>query len=280
MERGVIMPELPEVETIVRGLRKVIVGQKIKEVEIQESKLIKFPDKNSFINGVTKSIINSVTRRGKYLIIKLSNQKDLILHLAMTGQLLIKNRAEEIKKHTHVIFRFETGQDLRFNNVRKFGRIYLVNTEEWDQINCLNKMGPEPLADDFTFDDFKKRFKRRTTAIKSLLLKQDFLAGLGNIYTDEALFKAGIAPTRGADTLTDAEKKKLFTSIKEVLKSGIKYCGTSVSDYVNIEGESGSFQEKLKVYQKGGEDCPHCGQEIVKEKIGGRSSHYCPDCQE
>ncbi len=274
------MPELPEVETVVRGLEDRILGARIIETEIQENKIVGYPKPELFKSRSEDLIIEGLKRRGKFIIIKLTGAVELVIHLRMTGKLLIKDRKEEIAKHTHVIFRFDDGRDLRFNNVRKFGRVYLVDESSRTQAGNLVQLGPEPLESDFTLDKFIKLLANRRGQLKPLLMKQEFIAGLGNIYTDEILFEAGIAPDRKADSLSETEIKKLYYAIQEVLQRGIKFCGTTVSDYVNCDGEQGSFQEKLQVYQKGGESCPACSSDIIKEKIGGRATHYCPVCQQ
>ncbi|MFW6035862.1 MAG: bifunctional DNA-formamidopyrimidine glycosylase/DNA-(apurinic or apyrimidinic site) lyase [Halothermotrichaceae bacterium] len=273
------MPELPEVETIVIGLKNMVVNNIIKDVIIKETGLIAFPDPDTFKKALKGKKIRAIKRRGKYIIFNISDQKNLIIHLRMTGRLLVKPSNLEYNKHTHIIFKLDDAMDLRFNNVRKFGRLYLVEKGEYKEAGGLADLGPEPLAQKFTFKKFKELFINRSKNIKALLLDQTFLAGLGNIYTDEALFSAGINPMRTADSLNNNEKKKLYKAIKKVLKIGIKYGGTSFSDYVNASGEKGEFQDKLKVYQKEGHRCPECGSEIVKTRIAGRGTHYCPQCQ-
>ena len=273
------MPELPEVENVVLGLKKLIKNCIIESVLIREKRIIAFPELDKFTQQIEDRKIIDISRRGKYILIELSHQKTLVVHLRMTGKLLVKSSSENYLKHTHIVFKLNNGKDLRFNNVRKFGRAYLINTGEWEKAGGLAELGPEPLSDKFTFNKFKKLFKGRSGRIKPLLLNQRFIAGLGNIYTDEALFRAGIHPLRKADTLSVNELKELYKAIRKVLELGIEYKGTSFSDYVNALGEQGSFQEKLLVYQKEGEDCFHCNTNIVREKVSGRSSFYCPKCQ-
>ncbi len=276
------MPELPEVETIVCGLKNAILDKKIEKVEVKEKKLISIPDKDSFIENTESNIIKDINRHGKYIVISLDNDKDLIIHLRMTGKLLLKNRDKGLDKHTYIIFQLSAGEekiDLRFNNMRKFGRLYLVDDNNWEQAGNLSNLGPEPLSEEFTFNQFKNRFKNRSGVIKSLLLNQSFIAGIGNIYCDEILFEAGIHPERKADTLKKDELQKLYKAIKKVLKKGIEFCGTSIKDYVNEKGDKGSFQEKLKVYMREGDKCVICGHKIKKIKIGGRGTHFCSNCQ-
>ncbi len=275
-----ILPELPEVETVVQGLKDLIKGREIKTVKVREEKIIGYPEiKDEFIHDVSNKKIINLDRRGKCILINLEKKKTMVIHLRMTGKLLVKESKLPYEKHTHVIFILDNDMDLRFNNVRKFGRIYLVDTGDWKKAGGLKNLGPEPLTDDFTLDCFRAQFKNRRARIKSLLLDQSFIAGLGNIYTDEALYMACINPGRKANTLSQKEIERLYKCICEVLRSGIKYGGTTFSDYVNALGKEGNFQRKLVVYQQQGKKCPDCGEEIVKEKIAGRSTHYCPQCQ-
>ena len=273
------MPELPEVETVVRGLQKTIPGKTIKKVIIREEKLLAFPEKKTFKREIKGRKIITVARKGKYIVIQLSGKKFLIVHLRMTGSLLVTTAAEPYDKYSYIIFKLSGKQDLRFNNKRKFGRVYLINNRQWEKAGSITCLGPEPLAAEFSLAKFKKLFKNRKGVIKSLLLKQDFIAGLGNIYTDESLFLAGIAPDRKADTLTEKELTALYRAIITVLEKAIKYCGTSIADYVGINGQTGAFQEQLNVYQQTGEKCPRCEEQINRIKISGRSSHFCPGCQ-
>ncbi len=275
------MPELPEVETVVRGLRDELCGRKIVSARIKEATILGYPhDKDEFANTLENKNITGMSRRGKYIVIELSDEKFLIVHLRMTGKLLIRNSESILKKHTHAIFRLDDDRDLRFNNVRKFGRLYLVDQDELEKAGSFSKLGPEPLSDDFDESVLEEIFAGRKAPVKSVLLDQKKLAGMGNIYSDEALFRAGIKPDKPAGELSSSEIKKLYNSIITVLKAGIKYRGTTFSDYVDALGESGDFQDELRVYGREEDSCPSCGCEIEKEKISGRSSHYCPSCQE
>lgn len=275
------MPELPEVETVVNGLRSILKGRKIIDIEVREEALIGYPeaDVEKFKEELTNCKITAMDRRGKYIIIKLDSQKEMIIHLRMTGKLLVKEVKSYRDKHTHVIFVLDDGQEIRFNNVRKFGRIYLIDPEHPEQAGGYAELGPEPLSSDFSVEDFKKLFDNRRGIIKSLLMNQKFIAGIGNIYADEILFMSGIKPDRTADTLTEKEKEKIYFNMREILAKGIKYGGTTFSDYVNAFGEKGSFQMELKVYQREGQNCYECGTAVKKTKIGGRSTYYCSKCQ-
>ena len=274
------MPELPEVETIVQGLKAPLCKRKINNVFVRDGRIVGHPDSpKTFKENLEGEKIVSLGRRGKYVIIEVSNGKWLIIHLRMTGQLLIKGREEKIAKHTHIIMQLDNETDLRFNNVRKFGRMYLINPDKPEQAGGFAKLGPEPLTEEFTPAKLKEIIKGRTTSIKNILLNQQLIAGIGNIYCDEALFRSGIKPDRPADKLTDEEIEKLHHEINNVIAAGIKYNGTTFSDYVNALGEEGSFQKELMVYNRFGENCHQCDCQIEKNKVAGRSSHFCPNCQ-
>ncbi|KXS49479.1 MAG: formamidopyrimidine-DNA glycosylase [Halanaerobium sp. 4-GBenrich] len=275
------MPELPEVETVVKGLRPLIKDRRVTAVEIREKNMIAYPENNidEFKESLIGSKIEAINRRGKYIIIELNNEKNMVIHLRMTGKLLVKEVEEFRDKHTHVIFSLNDGQEIRFNNIRKFGRVYLIDKNHPEQAGGLSDLGPEPLSEDLTLTDFKKLFKNRRALMKSLLLNQHFVAGIGNIYADEILFLSGVRPDRTADTLTEDEKEKIYHNMRHILKKGIIYGGTSFSDYVNAFGEKGSFQEELKVHQREGEECYSCGTKINKIKVSGRSTYFCPKCQ-
>lgn len=275
------MPELPEVETVVKGLGPLITNRVVTGVEIREENMIAYPknDIEAFKNSLIDSKIEAIKRRGKYIIIELEKDKNMVIHLRMTGKLLVKEVKEYRDKHTHVIFTLSDGQEIRFNNIRKFGRVYLIDKDHPEQAGGLADLGPEPLSDNLTVEDFKKLFNNRRALMKSLLLNQHFIAGIGNIYADEILFRSGIKPDRTADTLNDKEKEAIYYNMREILNKGIIYGGTSFSDYVNAFGEKGSFQEELRVHQREGEECYSCGAKIKKIKISGRSTYFCPQCQ-
>ncbi len=273
------VPELPEVETVVKGLRPLIKDRYITDITISEEKIIAHPAADEFKKEAVGMKIEDITRRGKYIIIELENDKEMIIHLRMTGKLLVKQCEKFRDKHTHVVFHLDNGQELRFNNIRKFGRIYLIDKDQPQKAGGYAELGPEPLSNDMSLDDFKEMFKNRRGVIKSLLMNQKFIAGIGNIYADEILFRSGIDPERKADTLSEMEIGKIYSNMREILKKGIIYGGTTFSDYVNAFGEKGSFQEELQIYQKEGEKCCRCGSTVKKKRVGGRGSYYCPSCQ-
>ena len=269
------MPELPEVETIVCDLREPLVGHKFTGVRVGWEKLVARPTVEEFEQGLVGRTILGLKRRGKYLVFALSGGGSLIVHLRMTGRLLIKNSDDELDKHDHLIFELDDGRELRFNNVRKLGRVYLVDDED----EIVGKLGPEPLDDDFAPADFAVLLSARRGMIKPLLLNQRFMAGVGNIYADEALFAARIHPERKADTLAAAEIERLYHAIRRVLRQGIENRGTTFSAYRDAEGREGRNQEYLRVFRRMGYPCPRCGMPIKRTVVGGRGTYFCPRCQ-
>lgn len=271
------MPELPEVETIVRSLAPRITDKEIRDVEISYPPIIGYPDSETFRAELVGRKIQQVKRRGKYIVIQVTGGELLITHLRMSGKLFYTQKDLSVDKHTHVIITFTDDSQLRFVEVRKFGRMFLLSQDDLTKAGGFVTLGPEPL--ELTEEIFLKKMEDQRTKIKPLILKQEFIAGIGNIYADEALFLSRIHPERGADTLTLDEKKQLFTSIQEVLLRGIENRGTTRRDYVDSLGETGQNQNYLNVYGREGEACKICGSFILRIKVGGRSSHHCPHCQ-
>ena len=269
------MPELPEVETIRRQLGKTIVGKKIKSVEITDFKK-KIEPKN-LAERLKDLKIKRLDRRAKLLIIKLSNGENLLIHLKLTGQ-LIYQKIKSPNKFTHAIFNFTDGSRLLFNDMRKFGYLRLTDKRGLERLN--GEFGVEPLSKEFSLAEFKEVLvKRPNQKIKQLLLDQKFIAGIGNIYSDEALFIAGILPMRPAKSLKEEEIKKLWRVVPAILKKSLKVGGTSSDTYVDAYGHAGGFVPRLKVYGRENEKCRRCSGLIKRIKIGGRSAHYCPLCQ-
>jgi formamidopyrimidine-DNA glycosylase len=273
------MPELPEVETVVTSLRPRLVGRTIKIVEVYLSKMIKFYDVDELKKQVIGQKIVNISRRGKYFIIDLTGDCLLVGHLRMTGRLTMAVSGMPLDKYTHIIFKLDNDTELRFADMRQFGCLYLVRREEVEKISGLATLGPEPLAEDLTLNLFRERVGNRKVKIKQLLLNQEFVAGIGNIYADEILFAAGVNPNRIAGSLTPEEITRIFQSMREVLALGIKYRGTSIKDYVDGSGTKGEFQHRLKVYGRTNQECLKCGTILIREKIGGRSTHHCSKCQ-
>ncbi|MGI6712508.1 MAG: DNA-formamidopyrimidine glycosylase [Bacillota bacterium] len=273
------MPELPEVETIKQTLAQYITGREIVEVTVNHPGSIKTPGISEFKEMIIGKRIINISRRGKYLVIKLSHEYILVIHLRMTGQLIYSEKSMPLKKHTHLIFGFDNGMELRFVDQRRFGCVWLVPENDIFQISGLHTLGVEPLSEDFTLSYLTGILKARKAKIKQVLLDQKSLAGIGNIYADEILFHSEIHPERTAASLTDTEINKLYGTIKNILNKAVKHRGTTFSDYVDGRGEKGSFQNYLKVYQRKGEKCSRCGTGIIRIKMGSRSAYYCPGCQ-
>jgi len=270
------MPELPEVETIVRQLQRAVVGKKIISAKVLLPKIVKAkPDK--FQIAVKGATIKSIWRRAKILIWELNNGWSLLIHLKMTGQLIVNGQPS---KYTHVIFGFSDGTRLIFNDLRQFGYIKLIKSENLSDFFIKEKMGPEPLDKDFFLVDFEALLNRRPkTKIKQFLMDPINIAGIGNIYSDEILFFAGVNPLRRVKTLKKGKAAKIFQGIKKILPAAIKLKGTSADNYLDAFGRKGEFLRKLKVYGREGQKCVKCKGRIKRVKLGGRSAHFCPVCQ-
>ncbi len=269
------MPEIAEVETIKNDLLgSDILGQKIKNVDVFYPSIIEI-SKNEFIKKINNKIISNISRKGKYLIFDLGKLY-LIIHLKMTGHLLLKDKNYILKKHELISFTFENSKKLIFFDPRRFGKIYLKKN-----LNILDKLGPDILSKDFLFDDFFKKLKTKKKKIKTLLLDQQFISGIGNIYADEILFLAKIHPQNISSKITKEKAKLLFSSIKKVVKKAIKNRGTSLGtsqlNYTSINGDFGTNQNQLLIHTK--KNCPECISKIRKIKINQRSSYFCKKCQ-
>lgn len=270
------MPELPEVETVARGLRELLVGRRFIGVHIRWPRTIAHPEPERFAQELVGRQVRSVDRRGKYVVIGL-DRGSLLIHLKMSGRLLVMPASDPVDVHTHTLFDLDDDSRLCFRDVRKFGRVYLVQ----DIGQVTGPLGPEPLAEDLTLDDFAALLARRSGRLKSLLLNQTFLAGLGNIYADESLFAARLHPLRTANSLTADEQSRLYHAIRTVLGRAIDGRGTTLEDqgYVDAAGQAGSYQDRIAVYGRTGGPCTVCGAAIERIIVGGRSTHYCPRCQ-
>jgi len=284
------MPELPEVETIVRDLDKKLKNKKIAKIEVLDKKVFQLSDKET--KAVIGKLVKGVRRRAKMIILELSDNGSLVIHLKMTGQLVYQSKSiivagghpishigkELPNKFTRVIFRFSDGSKLYFNDVRRFAWIKLV--EQKDLIPLLEALGIEPLSEDFSLEKFKEILSHKVnTTVKQALMDQKYLSGLGSIYTDEALFAARIKPMRQVKTLKPEEIKTLWQAIPKILNYAIAHRGTSFSDYVDAQGEVGNFIRYLKVYGRTGEKCKGCVGIIKKAKLAGRGTHWCDHCQ-
>lgn len=269
------MPELPEVETTVRALRQPLIGRCFTGVWNDWPRLIVTPTLEELRHRIMGTQVQAINRRAKYLLFTLTAGETLVIHLKMSGHLAVVAADEPRHKHVHTVFSLDNGQELRFKDQRKFGRVYLVR----DPAELLAHIGPEPLAADFTVDVLRQRLNGRSRVIKPLLLDQSFVAGIGNIYADEALFYAGIHPQRTADSLTDDEIGKLHAAIQKVLLLGIEREGASIDLYAKPDGTRGDMQNAVAVFRRDGYPCHTCGTLIRRIKLGGRSTHFCPRCQ-
>lgn len=272
------MPELPEVENVKNTLNKFLPGKKITDVKIYWENIIKHPGTEEFILKLKGQTFQNVYRRGKFLIFHL-DEDVLVSHLRMEGKYGLNQRDEPADKHTHVIFQFSDGTELRYRDVRKFGTMHLYPKGTEESHAPLKTLGIEPLSDSLTAALLKKLFANRKRNIKSVLLDQTLIAGLGNIYVDEVLFQAGIHPETLANKLTQPRLKKLKTAITEILSESVKHGGSSIRSYTNAVGETGGFQLKLFVYGRKNEACRVCGTEIERLVVAGRGTHICKTCQ-
>jgi len=265
------MPELPEVETVVRRLRAPLLGHTFSGMRVEWERMI-HPSALEMRKLLVGQSVEAIDRRGKYLVFELSGQDDLIIHLKMTGDLQVMPSSVPDHPHDRVVFCLENGDQLRFRDPRKFGRVYLTQ----DPALILGQLGPEPLDNGFTEDEFLALFERRSGRIKPLLMNQEFIAGLGNIYADEALFLAGIRPQRRADTLSGDEKRRLYRAILQVLWRAIEQKGTSLTDKTY---RGGQYQQQFLVYGRLEQPCLMCERPIQRIRLGQRSAHFCLNCQ-
>jgi formamidopyrimidine-DNA glycosylase len=289
------MPELPEVETIVRELREKVLKRTFIDVWADAPKLIKFPKKfDQFKKEIKGKSIKRIIRIGKMIIFSLSGDRILLVHQKMTGHFLIgrwkkeKNLIRPISKgflqdpanrFIHIVFYLDKGIELAFSDLRKFARVELLDAKKFDNLIKDLKLGPDAIDNKFSLRNFSQAILAQKRKIKQVLMDQHVIAGIGNIYADESLFKAKINPFRSAGSLSQIELKKLYLAIRMILKQSIKVGGDSISDYRRTDGSIGGFGKLSKVYGKEGKECPICGEKIERKKIGGRSAHFCPRCQ-
>lgn len=286
------MPELPEVETVRIGLSALLPGKRVAQVTYDWPK--GFPNSTSDVETyLVGARITAVNRRAKVLLIELDSEYSLVIHLKMTGQLVFRGEqhfgaghpngslvGELPDKSTRVTFTFDDGSRLFFNDQRKFGWVRLLPTIEVPAIDFFQKVGPEPLAEDFTATDFAARLRRRNkSAIKSVLLDQTVIAGIGNIYADESLWSAKIHPLARVSQLTDEQLHELYTGLVRVLRVSIEKGGSTDRNYVDAEGKRGSYLTFANVFRREGQPCPRCGADIIKTRVAGRGTHTCPHCQ-
>ena len=276
---GEHLPELPEVETIKETLRELVLHKQIQSVSVFWAKIIKHPiEAEQFTDALVGQTILDIKRRGKFLVFY-TEIFSLVSHLRMEGRYNLFRSSDPIDKHTHVIFHFTDGTELRYRDVRKFGTMHLFRKGSEFEIPPLSLLGPEPLDDQFDMKEFATKLASTRRSIKSTLLDQTVVVGLGNIYVDESLFKANIHPERIAQSLSIQEVQRLYEQIVETLSEAVKKGGSTVRSYVNSQGKIGMFQFEHNVYGRKGEDCKICGTALIKTVVGGRGTVYCPSCQ-
>ena len=281
------MPELPEVETVRKGLEKLLKNFYIKKIDVlKERSIASFGGSNIFINSIENSYIGCWKRRGKYLIGSLHEKSNLskgflVVHLRMTGQFKLIDKQTPPCPHTRVRFFQDEDKELRFIDIRNFGQMWYVPTSKSvsDIVTGIKRLGPEPFSDGFNSSYLKQYLKNKKRSIKSALLDQETVAGVGNIYADETLFDAGINPKTESRKLNQTELNRLCRSLVKILRISIGEGGTTFSDFRDLEGTNGKYGGKASVYRRSGKSCKKCGEKILREKICGRSTHWCPNCQ-
>ena len=271
------MPELPEVETVKETLKKIVLNKKIRKVEVLYPKIIEYPSVSDFINILKDKEIKDINRRGKWLMFNLGDYT-LLSHLRMEGKFFLKNHDDEINKHEHVIFKFDDNE-LRYRDTRKFGRMYLYKSDEVNDKKPLNELGLEPWDNNLTSTYLIEKYKTKKLPIKTVLLDQSIIVGIGNIYADEILFLSKINPLTKCSDLSKRDCEKIIKNTREVLENAIKLGGTTIRSYESSEGVHGLFQNELYVHNKENEKCPNCNTKIKKIRVGGRGTYYCSKCQ-
>jgi len=280
------MPELPEVETVARDLRPRLVGATIVGARVSWARTLRTHDPLAFAEAVAGRTVESVGRRAKQLVIGLSGGAALTIHLKMTGQLFVVPSDTPPDPYVRLVLELDDGRELRFRDIRKFGKVGLYRRDpvtgelvaEVGGAAVFAAIGPEPLDDDFTLRTFRRRIRRRNGRLKPLLLDQGFVAGVGNIYADESLWRSRLHPLRSASSLRPPDERRLYEAIRAVLAEAIVRRGSSIDDYTAPDGD-GSMQERLDVYQRTGEPCRRCGRPIKRVVVGARSTHFCSWCQ-
>jgi formamidopyrimidine-DNA glycosylase len=278
--------ELPEVEVMRRDLEKDVVGRRVKVAEVRPSKnamrvIRRHGKRKEFTSRLEGRKISKVERHGKYILMELDDGDVLVAHFGMSGQFVRGNKRMPVAPHTHIVMTFTQGGDLRFIDPRTFGELFITTQDELGKVKELNHIAIDPLDQVFTWPTFQMKLAEKAAKMKSLLMDQKFISGLGNIYSDEVLFAAGLRYDRMSDTLSSQEVRRLYRAIQETLQDAIRYRGTTLEDdaYVDLNGEPGGFQAELKVYGRAGQPCRRCRTPIESVKIGGRSAYYCPQCQ-
>jgi formamidopyrimidine-DNA glycosylase len=268
---------MPEVETTRRHLAVHLPGARVADVDLIDPRAVQSPDAATFVTRLRGLALGDVHRRAKYLLVDLSDGQHLVIHRRMTGNLFLRPGGAPPDAHTVVVLHLADGRELRFCDLRRFARLWLATPAEVAALD--QRLGPEPLGPEFTPRRLAAILARRRGALKPLLLDQQVVAGLGNIYVDEALYAAGLHPTRSVDTLRPADVRRLHGAIQQVLEQGIRNEGTSFRDYLGAVGQAGRNQLMVEVFRREGQPCPRCSTVIVKTRVAGRGTHYCPLCQ-
>lgn len=278
--------ELPEVEIVRRDLEKDVVGKRIREAEVRPHRnamrvIRRHARRKEFTDRLAGRKIMKVDRRGKYLLVQLEAGDVLVVHFGMSGQFLRGTKRQPLPAHTHVVLDFTQGGDLRFVDPRTFGEMFVTTADELGQVDELRHIAIDPLEDTFTWQSFSYELTRRAAKLKALLMDQEFVSGLGNIYSDEVLFAAGLRYDHMSDQLSSQEVRRLYRAMREVVQDAIRFRGTTLDDdaYVDIFGKPGEFGPELKVYGRKGLPCRRCRTPIVTERFAGRTTFYCPQCQ-
>ena len=270
------MPELPEVETVRRTLKNLILNKKIINIDIRYQNIIEYPNVEEFKQKIINQTFNDIKRKGKWLMFELDDYY-LLSHLRMEGKYNLKNKDIPYDKHEHVIFTLNDCETLRYKDTRKFGKMHLIKKDEIYDRKPLNELGMEPFEVDSLF--VKEKYKNKKLPIKTVLLDQSIITGIGNIYADEILFLSNINPLKKANELTKKEIDSIIENTKITLEKAILKGGTTIRSYESSEGVHGKFQQELLVHNNEGKECSICSNKIIKIKVGGRGTYYCPNCQ-
>jgi formamidopyrimidine-DNA glycosylase len=278
--------ELPEVEVMRRDLEREVVGKRIKEADVRPHRnamriIRRHARRKEFSDRLAGKKITKVDRKGKYLLLHLEEGEVLVVHFGMSGQFVRGTKRQALPLHTHVVLEFVQGGDLRYVDPRTFGEMFVSTADELGKIRELDHIAIDPLEDTFTWQEFSAELARRASKLKPLLMDQRFVSGLGNIYSDEVLFAAGLRHDRMSDTMSSQEVRRLYRAMREVLQDAVRFRGTTLGDeaYVDLFGKPGEYQNELKVYGRKGLACRRCRTPIDSVKINGRTSYFCPQCQ-
>lgn len=272
------MPELPEVETVKETLKLKLIGKKIKDVKVYYDGIIAYPEVKEFSKQIKNLPIKDIKRRGKWLMFDLDKYY-LLSHLRMEGKYFFKNKKDKLDNHEHVVFTLDGDEELRYRDTRKFGKMYLIKKEDINSIGPIKDLGLEPWDDSLTKEYLRNKYKNKRLPIKTVLLDQSIIVGIGNIYADEILFLSKLNPLIKCCDLKDNDLENIIKYTKEVLEKAIKLGGTTIRTYTSVDGVHGRFQNELLIHGKDKDVCPNCGQPVEKIRVGGRGTYYCINCQ-